>query len=304
VRIALLNPWYWPERRRGAERLLHDLAVDLATLGHEPRLVTGHDGRTSVATEDGFAVVRLKRGRLRGRAVAREVRKADAAIAAYPTEVPRGADPPVVFAAMGLAPAEPPDEVLHAVEHADAVTALSDVARDSIRDHLGVDAEVIRPGIDLKHFSPGGERSPTPLVACAADPAEPRKRVDDLRAAVAELPGVEFELMGPGDGVRDLYRRAWVSGLASVEEAFGLVLVESLACGTPVFARGDGGAAEIVSDGTGVLFDDDLPGALRAALALADRPETPARCRARAGEFPSVATAHGYLDLITRLRSG
>jgi glycosyltransferase involved in cell wall biosynthesis len=109
-----------------------------------------------------------------------------------------------------------------------------------------------------------------------------------------------LRIAGPQDDVRALYREAWVTGLASVEEAFGLVLVESLACGTPVFARADGGAREIVTPDTGVLFDDDLPAALRAALAL-PRGEA---CRARAEAFPSRATAEAYAELLTRVRSG
>jgi glycosyltransferase involved in cell wall biosynthesis len=41
------------------------------------------------------------------------------------------------------------------------------------------------------------------------------------------------------------------------KEDFGITLVEAQACGTPVIAFGEGGAAEIVKDGeTGVLFGE------------------------------------------------
>jgi hypothetical protein len=43
VRIALLHPTYWPEVRRGSERLAHDLATALANRGHEVTLLTSHD---------------------------------------------------------------------------------------------------------------------------------------------------------------------------------------------------------------------------------------------------------------------
>jgi glycosyltransferase involved in cell wall biosynthesis len=41
-------------------------------------------------------------------------------------------------------------------------------------------------------------------------------------------------------------------------EPFGMVMVEALACGTPVIAFAEGAASEIVTDGkTGFLVDDE-----------------------------------------------
>ena len=56
--IALLNPFFWPEVRRGSERLVHDLAVDLVALSQRPRLITSHPGLPSRSIEDGFLVIR------------------------------------------------------------------------------------------------------------------------------------------------------------------------------------------------------------------------------------------------------
>ncbi len=58
ARIAFLHPTYWPEVRRGSERLIHDLAAGLAGRGHEITLITSHPGSPSSAEEDGFRVVR------------------------------------------------------------------------------------------------------------------------------------------------------------------------------------------------------------------------------------------------------
>jgi glycosyltransferase involved in cell wall biosynthesis len=53
----------------------------------------------------------------------------------------------------------------------------------------------------------------------------------------------------------------------AAEEDFGIAAVEAQACGTPVIAYGRGGAAETVIAGrTGVLFDQQTPDALMAAI--------------------------------------
>ena len=61
MRIALLHPTYWPEVRRGAERLVHDLAGWLAKEGHDVTILTTHREKTSTADEDGVRVVRMWR---------------------------------------------------------------------------------------------------------------------------------------------------------------------------------------------------------------------------------------------------
>ena len=58
VRPALLNFAYWPEVRRGNERLVHDLAVELARRGGEPAIVTSHPGPSERTVEEGVTVIR------------------------------------------------------------------------------------------------------------------------------------------------------------------------------------------------------------------------------------------------------
>ena len=58
LRVAFLTPCYWPEVRRGGERLVHELATGLAARGHRARLITAHRGRPSRTTEDGVEVIR------------------------------------------------------------------------------------------------------------------------------------------------------------------------------------------------------------------------------------------------------
>ena len=70
LRVALLNPCYWPEVRRGSERFARELADGLIERGHRPRLITSHRGLPSTTDEGGLEVVRVWRppdGRLRRR---------------------------------------------------------------------------------------------------------------------------------------------------------------------------------------------------------------------------------------------
>ena len=66
------------------------------------------------------------------------------------------------------------------------------------------------------------------------------------------------------------------------DEPFGLVMIESLACGTPVVAMARGSVPEVLEQGRTGLFAEDeseLPGLLRRVGDLA-----PADCRAAAEE--------------------
>lgn len=82
-----------------------------------------------------------------------------------------------------------------------------------------------------------------------------------------------------------------------IDEPFGYIFVESLACGTPVVGFAAGAAPEIVDEKTGVLVskgDDDAAVQALArgivAASLLSRPD----CRARAQVFQTSAMIEGY----------
>jgi glycosyltransferase involved in cell wall biosynthesis len=204
----------------------------------------------------------------------------------------------------------------------------------------GIRLDAFTPADAAGAADAGAARHPAPAIFCAADPDEPRKRVRLLVDAFARLaqstfgpgaqstfgpgaqstPAVELWLMPTSDpavrdvpGVRivdpgadrdalvDLYRRAWVTVLPAFREAFGLVVVESLACGTPVVGMRDGGAVPDLIGDAGWVADPD-PDSLAATLleALAEKKE-PAVCRRRAEQFSIERCAERYESLYEEL---
>jgi glycosyltransferase involved in cell wall biosynthesis len=108
--------------------------------------------------------------------------------------------------------------------------------------------------------------------------------------------GPDARLIGLADAAvkRDLLSRACALLFPICwEEPFGLVMIEAMACGTPVVAFRRGSVPEIVVDGvTGIIADE--PAELPAAIERARRLD-PAACRAHVqAAFGTSAMATGY----------
>jgi glycosyltransferase involved in cell wall biosynthesis len=338
VNIAICNPVFWPEVRRGSERFAHELATALAARDHEVRIVAGHRGRSATHVEDGVAVKlvpRLPERRLDRRLyeqhlthipfTTRELRRRppDVAHALHATDAVAALrwGGPTVFSYMGvphraaIANRRLRKELLQRALNADAVVVLSEHAAEGMRRWLGVDPHVIAPPVDLATFAPGDGRAATPTVVCPADRSEPRKRVGLLVEAVRRMDGVRLVLDRRGPPIdepfvelRDLderaalaaaYREAHVAALPSWGEAFGLVLVESMACGTPSV----GPTAELYDrPGVGAAFAGDDPDELAKTLERAIASADPEACRARAQDFSAQRCAEAYERLYEQAR--
>ncbi|MDY7107490.1 MAG: glycosyltransferase family 1 protein [Planctomycetota bacterium] len=80
----------------------------------------------------------------------------------------------------------------------------------------------------------------------------------------------------------------------SLTDTFGVVLLESMACGVPVAAYPVAGPIDVVENGTVGVLDEDLAKAALAALDL-----DPDRCRAYASEFSWRRVAEIFLESST-----
>jgi phosphatidylinositol alpha-mannosyltransferase len=178
------------------------------------------------------------------------------------------------------------------------------------------DGVVVPGGVDVDAFRPALQREPVPTILFSGAIMERRKGVPVLLEALPQVaraePDVQLWLSGPGDaqplvdaapeesrkrtrllGLGDpalqpeRYGRAWITCLPSTYDSFGMALLESLACGTPLVTTTHSAPQDLVEEGvTGELCEPSDPEALAAAclrgFELARRPETAAACRASA----------------------
>jgi glycosyltransferase involved in cell wall biosynthesis len=156
-----------------------------------------------------------------------------------------------------------------------------------IRKTYRREAQVLYPPVDVSAFSMATEKDDFYLTVSRL---EPYKRIDLLVEAFRRRPERRLRIIGDGPQMRRLkanrpanvellgrlptatlrehMQRARAFLFAGIED-FGIVLAEAQACGTPVIAFGQGGAAEIVRTAdppTGLLFSEQSPDALLQAM--------------------------------------
>jgi len=180
-----------------------------------------------------------------------------------------------------------------------------------IRKAYRREAEVLYPPVDVSGFPLRQQKEDFYLTVSRL---EPYKRVDLLLEAFGRRPdrrlvvigdgpqmrrlrsmaAPNVELLGrlPTPEVREHMQRARAFLFAGIED-FGIVMAEAQACGTPVIALGNGGAAEIVRgesapQPTGILFGEQTADAVLQAIGRFEQDPArfaPGSCRENAMRF-------------------
>ena len=197
-------------------------------------------------------------------------------------------------------------QAVPAARSAAAIMPVSTSVLGTIRAYAGdrVHGTVVPVGVDAELFVPGDERERRGDQILFVGWINFNKGIDVLLAAMTELAGRDIPArlllvggsfyrntrlqeerlrayaatLGLGDRVRFLGRQpphevarlmaeSTVVVLPSRAESFGAVLVEALACGTPVVATRCGGPEDIVVDGVGELVAVEDAAGLADALA-------------------------------------
>jgi glycosyltransferase involved in cell wall biosynthesis len=208
--------------------------------------------------------------------------------------------------------------VFRVVRAASLVIAVSEHTKQELVEVLGTPEEKIRvvPNGVSAVFSPEGPAEAGEYVL-AVGTLEPRKNLARLAVATQKL-GVELSVAGDagwgdvqleGNLIRRLgrvsdeelarlYRGARCLAYPSLEEGFGIPIVEAMASGTPVVTS-RGGATEEIAGGAAVLVDPLDPASIAVGIeeAIARRDELVRLGVERARAFDWRETARRTADV-------
>jgi glycosyltransferase involved in cell wall biosynthesis len=174
---------------------------------------------------------------------------------------------------------------LKSASNVDFFIANSHHIAEKIKRIYNRDAEVIYPPVDVDKFEVGENKKDYYLTASRM---VPYKRLDLVIDSFNELPDKNLIVIGSGpekekliskgssnikiighqdtDSLKEYMQKAKAFVFAA-EEDFGIIVVEAMACGTPVIAWNYGGTGESVIDGeTGILFSEQDKDSIIAAV--------------------------------------
>jgi starch synthase len=211
---------------------------------------------------------------------------------------------------------------LEEYDAADAIVAPSSFVKQSFINE-GVAAEKIRVvpyGVRKAHFAPVStpptdgfrvlfvgslsiEKGARYLFEAFREFRHPRKELlivgtvrDEVRPIIASISDASVKFLGhvANTSLREIYSASHVMVLPSVQEGFGMVMAEALACGCPVIASANTGAHDLFEHGReGFIVPIRDPSAICDCLTrLADEPDL--RNRMSAAGVKRVETMGGW----------
>jgi glycosyltransferase involved in cell wall biosynthesis len=173
-------------------------------------------------------------------------------------------------------------------KHSGKVLTTTDTMVKELRDH-GFDGDVIpwTRGVDRDVFYPK-PRGPNqnPMLVCVSRVSKEKNLEDFFQLDYpgarkimvgdgpmreeyeATYPDVEFVGFKTGKELADYYRMADVFVFPSRWETFGLVMIEAMACGTPVAAYPVPGPKDVIDQGTTGYMEHDLRVAVDQCLVM------------------------------------
>ncbi len=174
---------------------------------------------------------------------------------------------------------------VRSAENVNFFLANSQHIADKIKRIYKRDAEVIYPPVDVDKFDVSNSKDDYYVTASRL---VPYKKIDLIVRAFNKMPDKKLVVIGsgpekekikslanlntefighqPADKLREYFQNAKAFVFAA-EEDFGIVVVEAMACGTPVIALNKGGTSESVIHGkTGIHFNEQTPESIIGAI--------------------------------------
>jgi glycosyltransferase involved in cell wall biosynthesis len=331
--LQVASPWVPvpPQQYGGSEWIAHWLCEGLGARGHDVTLVATADSSTDVRVVSAFDERPSGMGEdiapelvqtLEAREAIDRIRPDVVHDHAFVSPVAAAGDTAYVVTAHSAG--HPPfDEYYRRLSRRISLVAISDAQRRHLPDARW--ADTVPNAIDVASFPLGGGgedfvflgRITETKGADVAAEAAHRAGASLVLAGRVELPEEEAyfeERLRPLIDERVLFlgevdtdqKRSLLAGARAMlfpidwDEPFGMVVVESLACGTPVIAFRRGAVPELIEDGVTGFVVDDVEGMVQAMGRVGELDRGACR-RSVEGRFDIDRMVDGYEALYRRL---
>lgn len=202
----------------------------------------------------------------------------------------------------------------------DEFVSISKEVQSRVKKYYKRESEVIYPPVDTTFFTPDNSKRedyylvvsrlvPYKKIGLVVEAFNKLGRKLVIIGSGSQMPalkakaGKNITFLGEVDDkrLRDYYRKAIALIFPQVED-FGIVPLESQACGTPVIAFAKGGALEtVIKNETGVFFNQQsVDGIIKAVLKLERMNWSKEICRMNAIKFEKSVFINSFSDFINK----